>query len=392
MTRDDRGSRPGVRSAVLLVLVGLLALALTLWKIVDTNEAQAASAGQPEPMERVTGAVAVERDYTSTTTAIGTVLATRSITLRNEVPGTVRRVALEPGRVVERGDVLIALDVSVEAAELAALEARADLARATLARYERLAERQAISAIERDNSLAERDIAQAETARLRAIIERKTIRAPFRARVGIADVHPGQFLDVGTLLTTLQGVDEAVDVDFAVAQAVAAQLSVGDRLEVTPGEDDGSVLPARVTTVDARVDPITRNAAVRVRIDPAPPALAPGASVRVRVPVGAATRAVMVPVSALRKGPAGDHVYVVAEAEDERTRAHVRPVRTGPVVGDEVVILTGLAAGERVAATGSFKLFDGVLVDVASGGGSSGPGADDGESGPGAVAAAGGEG
>lgn len=365
MTRNDRGSRPAVRSAVLLVLVGLLGVALTVWKIADATEAQAASAGQPEPMERITAAAAVERDHTNTTTAIGTVLATRSITLRNEVPGTVRRVALEPGRIVERGDVLVALDVSVETAELEALAARAQLARATQARYERLAERQAVSAIERDNSRAESDIAQAEIARLRAIIERKTIRAPFRARVGIADVHVGQFLDIGTLLTTLQGVDEAVDVDFAVAQAVAARLSVGDRVEVTVGEDDAAVLAARVSAVDARVDPTTRNAAVRARIDAAPPALAPGASVRVRVPVGARTKVVMVPVSALRRGPAGDHVYVLEQTEDERTRAFVRQVRTGPVVGDEVVVLTGLAGGERVAASGSFKLFDGILVDVA---------------------------
>ena len=44
----------------------------------------------------------------------------------------------------------------------------------------------------------------------------------FRARVGLADVHPGQYLNEGVELTTLQGVSQEVHVDFAVAQSVAA--------------------------------------------------------------------------------------------------------------------------------------------------------------------------
>jgi membrane fusion protein (multidrug efflux system) len=66
-------------------------------------------------------------------------------------------------------------------------------------------------------------------------------------------------------------------------------------------------------------------------------------------------------------GPAGDHVFVLESAEGGRVRAHVRPVRTGPVLGDDVVILSGVEPGERVAASGSFKLRDGVLVSVADG-------------------------
>jgi membrane fusion protein, multidrug efflux system len=68
-------------------------------------------------MESPTVAVAKEREHRRTTTSIGTVLALRSIALRNELPGTVRQVALTPGQIVEEGSVLIALDVSVEEAD-----------------------------------------------------------------------------------------------------------------------------------------------------------------------------------------------------------------------------------------------------------------------------------
>jgi membrane fusion protein (multidrug efflux system) len=104
---------------------------------------------------------------------------------------------------------------------------------------------------------------------------------------------------------------------------------------------------------------------VRARFDGDGRAPAPGASVRLVVPVGAARRAVVVPVSALRKGPGGDHVFVLAEDSTGKTRAHVRQVRAGPMLGDEIVILSGLSAGERVATSGSFKLREAVLVAVA---------------------------
>jgi membrane fusion protein (multidrug efflux system) len=86
--------------------------------------------------------------------------------------------------------------------------------------------------------------------------------------------------------------------------------------------------------------------------------------VRVRVPLGPPLAAVAVPVSALRKGPAGDHVWVLEQDAEGAVRARQRRVEGGPVLGDEVLVQAGLAAGEEVAATGSFKLYEGVLVAV----------------------------
>ncbi|MGH2740952.1 MAG: efflux RND transporter periplasmic adaptor subunit, partial [Thermoleophilaceae bacterium] len=291
-------------------------------------------------MESVTAAVAKEREHRPTTTSIGTVLALRSITLRNELPGTVSRVMLMPGAVVEAGKVLVALDVTVEEAELGAQEAQAILAETVLGRTRRLIETRAASEEELDRARAERDVALAQIARTKAIIARKTIRAPFRARVGLADVHPGQYLDEGTQLTTLQGVDAAAHVDFAVAQQIAAGLREGDSVEVF-ATLDGSSIAARIVAIDARIDPTTRNAMVRARIEGAENPPAPGASVRVRVAVGPPRMTVVVPVSALRKGPGGDHVFVLAPAKDGKTRARLRQVESGAILGDEVVIRAG---------------------------------------------------
>ena len=349
-------------SAVLIAIVIGGAVILAFWKYGAIQSAIAAAAAQPEPMESVMVAEAKPRQHTPSTTAIGTVVALQSVTLRNELAGTVRKVSLEPGRIVEPGTVLVALDVAVEAADLASQQAQAHLAEVNLERTQHMVEQRAMSAMELDQAVAQRDVARAQVARTQALIERKTIRAPFRARLGISDVHPGQYLNEGTQITTLQGVDQDVYVDFTVAQRVATQLSRGGHVDVLAGDNP---VTATILAIDARVDPATRNAMVRARVDHAQ-AFVPGASVRVRVPVGVARDAVAVPVNALRKDPGGDHVFVLAEDKQGKTRAHQRPVRAGEVLGDEIIIEEGLVAGERVAVSGSFKLREAVLVGVAN--------------------------
>ena len=242
-------------SVVLRRRVGSLVLAVVLlgtgtvlgaWK--HNRLAAERAAVQPEPVEAVTIATAASRTHQETTTAIGTVLALESITLRNELPGTVRHVSLVPGSIVEAGAVLVALDTSVETADLKALQAQAALAETTLRRHVLLRQHEANAESELDQAKAQRDVTLAQVERLKAIIAKKIIRAPFRARVGLADIHVGQYLNEGVLLTTLQGVSDEVNVDFSVPQDVAAALRLGSAVEVgssTGGKRRRSSLPRR---------------------------------------------------------------------------------------------------------------------------------------------------
>ena len=350
-------------SLLLLVVIIAIGTGLGLQKYESIQASAEASASQPEPMESIMVATAREIEHRQSTTSIGTVLALRSITLKNELPGTVRHVTLTPGQIIEKGTLLVALDVSVEEAELKAQEAQAALAKSVLNRRHNLNQEMATTQEEVDRARADLDIALAQIARTQAIIAKKTIRAPFRARIGIADVHPGQYLNEGTQLTTLQGVGDGVHVDFTVAQQVAATLREGGSIEVLVAGQTAPVT-ARIVALDARIDPTTRNAMVRARIDGSDRTPAPGSSVRVQVPVGPSGIAIAIPVNALRKGPGGDQVFVIQPDEHGKTRAHARLVESGSMLGDEVVIHTGLSANEMVAASGSFKLRDGVLVAI----------------------------
>ena len=356
-------SRRLIGSVVLILAVLGVFATLGARKVAAVKAEKAAASQQPEPMEVVSAATVAPRDYRGKVTAIGTVLAIRSVTLRNELAGTVRDTSLEPGRIVKQGAVLVALDVSVEKAELTAQKARAQLAQTILDRNQQAMANDAVSQVEVDRARAERDVALAEVARTEAVIERKTIRAPFAARIGMSDIHVGQYLSEGTELTTLQGLDNAVHVDFSVPQRVAATLKKGDNVAIVVA--DGQTVAASIVAVDAKIDPATRNAWIRARLAANGAEPAPGSSVRVEVPEGPSLSVVAMPVVALRKGPQGDHVFVIEPAENGALRAHVRAVQSGPVLGEEVLVLDGLKPGEQVATSGSFKLREAVLVAVA---------------------------
>jgi len=145
-----------IGSIVLVVAVIATGGLLAAWKHSALVDANAAASNQPEPVESVQAVAARQREYRPVTTAIGTVVATRSISVRNELPGTVRYVDLEPGQIVAQGTVLIALDVAVEQAELKALEAQAELAQTQFARVTKLSDQRAVSAEEVDSTRANR--------------------------------------------------------------------------------------------------------------------------------------------------------------------------------------------------------------------------------------------
>ena len=359
--------RGWIASVLLLVTLLATAGALAAWKAGSIRAADAAAASQPEPMEAVIAAVATPREHRPTITSIGTVLALRSITLRNELAGTVAR-----GRARARADRRGGHGAR-RARRLGRGGRAAGAGSAGRASRETLLERIQQAQRRAAPSPRSRSTARAPSAtsrwrrstRTQAIIDRKTIRAPFRARVGLADVHPGQYLDEGTALTTLQGVDEAAHVDFTVAQQVArrparrATAVRGLRRRRRPRRSS-----ATIVAIDARVDPATRNATVRARIDGRRARARAGRlGAGARSATGPTRTAVVVPVSALRKGPEGDHVFVIATGRGRQAaRARARGRRAAPCSATRSLILDGLAAGEQVAASGSFKLREGVAA------------------------------
>ncbi|MCY2976315.1 MAG: efflux RND transporter periplasmic adaptor subunit [Planctomycetota bacterium] len=332
------------------------AIALVKYRMI---EAQISAPPPPEMPESVVMASAIPTSVRQEAVSIGTVLAPQSIRLRSELVGIVESIAMVSGSVAEPNDLLVQFDTSVEKAQLQSAMASKKIADSTFRRTKEAAQVNASTQLELEQSEAAVSQANAEVLRLEAVIRKKTLRAPFRARVGLFDIHPGQYLQEGTEIAMLQGIDSFVNVDFAMPQQVADELSPGDKISLRTSLEN---ILAHITAIDSQADRLTRGVKARARVDNPPVSMQPNDSVRVQMEYGAAIEGVLIPSSALRRAPSGAYIFAVEEGEKGDLRARQQEVIAGRTVGDNVVIVGGLAAGQRVVADGSFKLREGSLL------------------------------
>lgn len=353
-----------IRSWVIAILAMLAILAgLGGYKTIEITRAIAAAASYPEQRETVQGARAEPGTFTTSARTVGTVIALRHVELRNELAGRVTEVTFDSGDVVEAGQVLVRFDTAQEEADLAALKAEADLAKLTLERQQRLVKTQAASEATLDQARSQLAALRARMQGMEVQIAKKTLHAPFKARVGLRDLHPGAYLSEGTLITGLQGVSDDAYVDFAFPQDIAPLLAGSGTVALSGAQLPGGTAVARIVARDAAVDDGARSLRLRAMVPGLGGVLTPGAFVDVVAETGAPRPALFVPLTAVRRAPHGDHVFVLAQ-EGDQIRARQRFVRLGPVRGPEVAVLSGLEAGEMLAADGSFKLREGLLVTV----------------------------
>jgi membrane fusion protein (multidrug efflux system) len=311
--------------------------------------------------------VAQQDTWPLTLSAIGTLAAVQGVTVSADLPGLVERIAFDSGRAVKAGDVLAVLDTRQEQAQLAAIEARRELARVTLARVQALLEEKVISKAEYDRATAEAQQTEAQLGEIRAVIERKTIRAPFSGVLGIRQVNLGQYLAGGDALVTLQSLNP-IYVNFGVPQQSAGLVSAGRTVRITTENIGGVEWSGRVTALDSMVDESTRNIQVQATLANAGGTLRPGMFVQVEVVLGAGEQVVVLPASAISYAPYGDSVFIVTDMKTEDGRAYrgvkQQLVKVGRSRGDQVAVLSGVSPGDEVVTSGLFKLRNGAAVQI----------------------------
>ncbi len=298
------------------------------------------------------------------TTTVGTVLAPRSVQLRTEVPGTVSEMSFAAGQVVDADQLLLKLDTSVEEAQLAGAQAALKIAESTLKRTKQAAEMRALSELEFEQAAAILSQAKADVMRLEATIRKKTLRAPFCARVGLFDIQVGQYLPEGTQITMLQGIDNFVFIDFMMPQQVADFLSIGDSIRLAREPEP---YEAKIVAVDSQADRITRNVMARARLDQPPQSMQPNDSVRIELEYGEPMDALTISAVGLRRAPTGPFVYVVSPdpSDPQKLRVHtqlVKPKLEIGTIGQRVAIKEGLSMDQTIVSDGSFKLREGLWV------------------------------
>lgn len=316
----------------------------------------------PEPSETVVEALVVEESWQRHLSTIGELKAPQTLEIKTEFSGKIADMGFVGGSQVEAGQLLVKLDDRDQRAELSALEARARLATLTLQRNEKLARSRAASRQAADEARAELDVIEAQARGLRVVVDKKTLRAPFAGTTTLHQLQPGQYLDAGTTITWLVGGGNEFWVDFSLPQAIAA-APITDTVQVRVGAE--LRLNAKIIAREPYVESASRDAGFRALLVSDEPSLRAGAAVEVVATIGQESTALVIPATGLRQDIFGAHVFVLEDAEsgaDAPFRAVRKNVELLEIRDARAYLLTGLSAGERVAADGAFKLRDGILV------------------------------
>jgi membrane fusion protein (multidrug efflux system) len=271
---------------------------------------------------------------------------------------------------VQAGDVLLTLDRATDLAELAALEAQAELSGQELGRAQNLFSRGAISGSEIDRRSAESAAARANVEAQRARIAQKVIRAPFAGEIGIRQVDLGQHIEPGTAIVTLQALDP-IHVNFMLPQQLLAQVRVDLPVAIRLDALADRHFAGHITAIEPRVDISTRNFEAQATLDNSEHLLRPGMFAQVQIDLGATENVVVIPQTSISYNPYGDSVWVVvgagggeADANAQTFSIERRLVKLGRRRGDLVQVSQGIEAGEEVATSGLLKLRNGIGVIV----------------------------
>lgn len=349
---------------LLLVIGGLVYVKFAqISLLIGMGEAMAESGPPPEA---VSTSPATLQAWESSLQAVGTVASAKGVQISSEVPGVVKKIGFDSGKLVKKGDVLVVLDSRVERAQLASAQVRRDLALTNVKRARALGASGAESQSQLDTDENALRQATAELEVLRAQIARKTIRAPFSGRLGIRAVNLGQYLNPGTALTTLDAVGGAY-VDFELPQRHQQEVSVGQRVRVSVEGVTDVDASGSVSAISPNVDPGTRTLVLRAAVEHDDGKLQPGMFVRVEVVLPEQRKVVSVPLTAVVYAPYGDSVFVIEEPLPEAPaaqgpsgepvlRARQQFVRLGERRGDFVAVLDGVTPGEVLVSAGAFKL------------------------------------
>lgn len=373
------------RWKIALVLVGLVVLGAVGWRLLGSNPAAspgtrgAGMRGGNDAPVPVTVVPVERKDVPVYLTALGTVQALNTVTVNAQVGGQLKALHFTEGDEIREGALIAEIDPRTYQAALdqavakkAQDAAQLSASRSTLKRYEELIVKHFVSAQDLENqrqtvrqqeALVAADDAAIASARTQLGYTR--ITAPINGIAGIRQVDVGNLVTANgsTGIVTLTQV-HPINVMFTLPEQHLAEVRGGHAeapLAVTAlDRSDAHALGDGVLKViDNQIDTTTGTFRLKSEFPNADDTLWPGQFVNVRLRVRTVKDGLVVPATALQRGPEGNYVYALQE---DGTVA-MKTVATAGEAGDNgVLVASGLAAGDKVVTEGQFRLKPGSKV------------------------------
>lgn len=368
--------------AVKTVVATILLLGAVACSNGDAKETRAPGGGAGAPgggrrsMEFPVEVRAVEaRNVEYSVTAVGSLDAFERVAVTARVAGAVERVNFREGQLVRAGQELVEIEperyrLAVEAAQATLNKALASKSEAEAGHARRQEANSKNPGLIRGEEIetwrtkvqtaaAEVTQAQAAVAQAKLNLRDAFVRAPVSGIIQTRTVETGQYVPVGTVLSTLMRRDPLL---------LRFQVPEGDALPLRPGvvarfnvAEDLAQHEARITHVAAAASQTSRMVDVTANVlNSNRPELRPGAFARVTIPIGSTRLTPVIPQTAIRPSEKGFLAYTIDDGV-----AKQRILTLGMRTADgQVEVKEGLRAGEMLVIRGAEALRDGAKVKV----------------------------
>jgi RND family efflux transporter MFP subunit len=323
--------------------------------------------------------------------AVGTVEPEHSVQMRAQVSGVLQSVLFKEGDKVKAGQLLFQIDPrTFEAAyrqsqaQLARDVAQLENAKVQQQRLEPLLKREFITRQEYDVAVTSTKSLEATVAADRALMEQARIQvefsrihAPISGRTGALAVKSGNLVAAGAgsggaPLVTINSTDPIL-VTFSIPERQLEEIRRQQdekemRIEILPDRSGPAVAEGKLVFIDNTVTTQTGTVLLKTRVNNKEEILWPGQFVNVRIVLRIEPDAVVLPEAAVQPGQDGSFVYLI----DKEDKVHVQPIKISRQIGGEVVIGSGVKAGDQVITEIPQALQPGATVQVAGAEGKAG--------------------
>lgn len=347
-----------------LLIIGLASLIVYRIKKNKNEDKGGRGATESGPGQKpvpVRGTVLKYTPFNNSLSITGSIDANEQVQIRSEVSGLVRKIYFKEGSSVAKGQALLKIDDSELRAQLAQAVTKQNLAAETERRARLLLQKEAISREEYDVALADLRSLKAQTQLIRAQLAKTVVQAPFSGRIGLRSVSEGEYLTPSTVVTNLVSTNP-VKVTFSVPEKYSGMVRNHTTVNFTIAGSNRKY-KATVYAIEPRIEATTRTLDLRARAANPDGSLIPGSFANVELPLATIDKAILVPSEAIIPVQDGKKVFIAHQG-----KAKEAMVETSARTENDVLITSGLKAGDTVLTTGIMTLKEGSPVKVMIGG------------------------
>ena len=329
-----------------LIILGLGTL--ILYRISENSE-QNNPSEQKKSVATVYGKVLQPQEFADNLSLSGTLEANEQIEVRSEVSGVVEQINFEEGSMVTKGQALIKVNDIELRAQLKQVQTAKGLSSENARRAKLLLEKEAISQEEFDVANAEYQSAQAQVQLIQAQLSKTIVRAPFSGKIGLRSISKGSYISPNTLIAQLVNTSQ-LKITFSIPEKYAQTMKVNQTLTFTTSGSK-ETYKATIYAIEPAIEIESRTLRIRAITNNNDGKLIPGTFANVSLPLEKLQNALLVPTEALIPIQNGKKIFVV-----ENGKAKEIIVETGARTDKEILITSGLKAGDTILTSGVMSL------------------------------------